>query len=94
MIFFDRDALIIENSGVTSVQLLNDGKEFVTVNFTAPLFGIWSPVKKNAPFVCIEPWYGRADAADFNCDLTNREWGNRLSAGEIFEKEYEIVINE
>ena len=91
---FDRDALIIENSGVTSVQLLNDGKEFVTVNFTAPLFGIWSPVKKNAPFVCIEPWYGRADAADFNCDLTNREWGNKLSVGETFEKEYEIVINE
>ena len=91
---FDRDALIIENSGVTSVQLLNDGKEFVTVNFTAPLFGIWSPVKKNAPFVCIEPWYGRADSADFNCDLTTREWGNKLSVGEAFEKEYEIVINE
>ncbi|MCH5170173.1 MAG: aldose 1-epimerase family protein [Oscillospiraceae bacterium] len=91
---FDRDALIIENSGITSVQLLNDGKEFVTVNFTAPLFGIWSPVKKNAPFVCIEPWYGRADAADFDCDLTNREWGNRLLAGETFKKEYEIVINE
>ena len=91
---FDRDALIIENSGVTSVQLLNDGKEFVTVNFTAPLFGIWSPVKKNAPFVCIEPWYGRADASDFDCDLTKREWGNKLLAGETFEKEYEIVINE
>lgn len=91
---FDRDALIIENSGVTSVQLLNDGKEIVTVNFTAPLFGIWSPVKKNAPFVCIEPWYGRADSADFNCDLTTREWGNKLSVGEAFEKEYEIVINE
>ena len=91
---FDRDALIIENSGVTSVSLQNNGKDFVTVNFTAPLFGIWSPVKKNAPFVCIEPWYGRADAADFNCDLTNREWGNKLSSGETFEKEYEIVINE
>lgn len=91
---FDRDALIIENSGVTSVSLSENGKEFVTVNFTAPLFGIWSPVKKNAPFVCIEPWYGRADAADFDCDLTKREWGNNLPSGECFEKEYEIVINE
>lgn len=91
---FDRDALIIENSGVTAVSLSENGKEFVTVNFTAPLFGIWSPVKKNAPFVCIEPWYGRADAADFDCDLTKREWGNTLPAGESFEKEYEIVINE
>lgn len=91
---FDRDALIIENSGVTSVTLSNDGKDFVTVNFTAPLFGIWSPVKKNAPFVCIEPWYGRADSADFDCDLTKREWGKRLSPNEEFKKEYEIVIYE
>lgn len=91
---FDRDALIIENSGVTAVSLSENGKEFVTVNFTAPLFGIWSPVKKNAPFVCIEPWYGRADAADFDCDLTKREWGNKLPSGECFEKEYEIVIHE
>lgn len=91
---FDRDALIIENSGVTAVSLSENGKEFVTVNFTAPLFGIWSPVKKNAPFVCIEPWYGRADAADFDCDLTKREWSNMLPANETFEKEYEIVIHE
>ena len=48
---FDRDALIIENSGVTSVTLSDGVKDFVTVNFTAPLFGIWSPVKKNAPLV-------------------------------------------
>lgn len=91
---FDNDALIIENSGVTSVKLTDDGKDFVTVNFTAPLFGVWSPVKKNAPFVCIEPWYGRADAADFDCDLRKREWGNALSSGETFNKEYEIIINE
>ncbi len=91
---FDNDALIIENSGVTSVTLSGGGKDFVTVNFTAPLFGVWSPVKKNAPFVCIEPWYGRADAADFDCDLKGREWGNTLSSGETFNKEYEIIINE
>lgn len=91
---FDRDALIIENSGVTSVSLSNGGKTFAEVNFTAPLFGIWSPVGKNAPFVCIEPWYGRADSADFCCDLTKREWGNELCPDEVFKKEYEIVIYE
>lgn len=91
---FDRDALIIENSGVTSVTLSENGNDILSVNFTAPLFGIWSPVRKNAPFVCIEPWYGRADSADFNCDLTKREWGNTLVPKETFEKEYEIVIYE
>ncbi len=91
---FDRDALILENSGVHSVSLIENGKEFITVNFEADIFGIWSPVKKNAPFVCIEPWYGRADRFDFDYDIKNREWGNKLDVNETFHKEYEIVVNE
>lgn len=87
---FDKDALIIENSGVTEVSLDN----YLTVNFDAPLFGIWSPAKKNAPFVCIEPWFGRCDAEDFDGDITQREWGNSLDLNETWYKEYEIIINE
>ena len=34
-------------------------KEYLAVEFDAPLAGIWSPPKKQAPFVCIEPWYER-----------------------------------
>ncbi len=89
---FDNDALIIENSGVTEVSLVDNDKKYITVKFDAPLFGIWSPTKKNAPFVCIEPWYGRCDGEDFNGDITEREWGNSLSVGETWYKEYEIVI--
>lgn len=89
---FDKDALIIENSGVTEVTLADMDKKYLTMKFSAPLFGIWSPTKKNAPFVCIEPWYGRCDSADFNGDITEREWGNSLSVGENWYKEYEIVI--
>ena len=89
---FDKDALIIENSGVTEVTLADMDKKYLTMKFTAPLFGIWSPTKKNAPFVCIEPWYGRCDSADFDGDITEREWGNSLSVGENWYQEYEIVI--
>ena len=91
---FDKDALIIENSNVTEVSLVDDNKKYITVKFDAPLFGIWSPTKKNAPFVCIEPWYGRCDRADFNGDITEREWGNALSVNETWYKEYEIIIHE
>ena len=91
---FDNDALIIENSNVTEVSLLDNGKNYLTMKFEAPLFGIWSPTKKNAPFVCIEPWYGRCDAEDFNGDITEREWSNSLDIGEKWYKEYEIIINE
>ena len=91
---FDKDALIIENSNVTEVSLSDNGKTYLTMKFDAPLFGIWSPIKKNAPFVCIEPWYGRCDAEDFNGDITEREYGNSLNVGETWYKEYEIIINE
>lgn len=90
---FDDDALVIENNQYHSVSLLTpDKKPYVTVAFDAPLFGLWSPVKKNAPFVCIEPWYGRCDSEDFNGTLENREWGNVLEAGKTFQKSYTITI--
>ena len=91
---FDNDALIIENSGVTEVSLIDNDKKYLTMKFSAPLFGIWSPTKKIAPFVCIEPWYGRCDGADFNGDITERAWGNALSTNETWYKEYEIIIYE
>ncbi len=91
---FDNDALIIEDSNVNEISLIDNNKKYLTVKFNAPLFGIWSPTKKNAPFVCIEPWYGRCDAEDFNGDITEREWSNALDIGEKWYKEYEIIINE
>ncbi len=91
---FDNDALVIENSGVTEVTLADNNKKYLAVKFEAPLFGIWSPAKKNAPFVCIEPWYGRCDAENFDGDITEREWGNSLAAGKKWYKEYEIIVNE
>lgn len=90
---FDNDALIIENSNVTEVSLIDNGKFYLTMKFSALLFGIWSPAKKNAPFVCIEPWYGRCDAENFDGDITEREWSNSLNANETWYKEYEIIIH-
>ena len=48
--------------------------------------------EKNAPFVCIEPWYGRCDRADFAGTLAEREYGNKLAAGEEYKKEFTITI--
>ncbi len=90
---FDDDALIIENNQAHEVSLCTPDKvPYLTVSFDAPLFGVWSPVGKNAPFICIEPWYGRCDSADFEGDLSEREWGNSLKAGETFNASYTISI--
>lgn len=90
---FDEDALIIENSQTHEVSLVTPkGDKYLTVAFDSPLVGIWSPKGKNAPFICIEPWYGRSDREDFNQKLEEREWGNSLEVGEVFEKSYKIFI--
>ena len=90
---FDKDALIIENRQASKVSLCTpDKKPYLTVSFDAPLFGLWSPAGMGAPFICIEPWYGRCDRAGFAGELKDREYGNSLAHGEKFEKSYTIAI--
>lgn len=91
--FFERSTYIIENKQTGKVGIESpDGSRFVTMTFDTPLFAVWSPAKKNAPFICIEPWFGRADYDDFDGDLTQREYGNVLGESEIFENTYTITI--
>lgn len=88
---FDRDALIIEDNQAKSVSLCDsDKKPYVTVNFSAPLFGLWS--KPGAPFVCIEPWYGRCDRNDFSGEFQERDHIERIDVGESFFAEYEMIF--
>lgn len=91
---FDGDALVIEDHQIQRVALMDcNRKEYLSVEFDAPLVGIWSPPKKQAPFVCIEPWYGRCDSETFEGELKDRKWGNELAPGQIFETEYRITAN-
>lgn len=90
---FDHDALVIEDNQTNEVSLCKkDGSPYLKVTMEAPLFGIWSPPGKQAPFVCIEPWYGRCDSEDFEGMLEEREWGNLLPAGEIWKASYNIEV--
>ena len=90
---FDHDALIIENNQTNKVALCKkDGTPYLTVTMEAPLFGVWSPPGKQAPFICIEPWYGRCDHEEFDGMLEEREWGNRISPSEKWEASYTIEV--
>jgi len=92
--FFDRCTYMIEGNQANSVGLIDrQGNEFVKVIFDTPLFAIWSPEEKNAPFVCIEPWYGRCDHVDFEGNIEDREFTNMLEAGEKFHVEYVMIYN-
>ncbi len=90
---FDQDALIFEQNQAHRVELLDsDRKAYVVVEFDAPLFGIWSPAGKHAPFICIEPWYGRCDRAGYQGSLADREWENSIAPGEEWTRSYFIEI--
>lgn len=91
---FDGDAFVIEDSQVDEIEILDaNGDKTMSVIFSSPLVGVWSPPGKNAPFLCIEPWYGRADKEGFNGELKDREWNNSLLPGEIFKASYSIKVN-
>lgn len=90
---FDKDALVIEHGQTGKMFLAGPDKvPYVTVDFDAPLFGIWSPAGKDAPFICIEPWYGRSDSTEFFGTLEEREYENQAEPGEVFERSYTITI--
>lgn len=87
--FFDGSTYIIEGRQTNEVTLEDpNGNPMVSVSFDMPLFALWSPPGKNAPFVCIEPWCGRCDAADFEGSLSERAFNNAVDAGEIFQTSY------
>lgn len=91
--FFDRCTYMVENHQTQVVGLEEpDGKRIVTMQFDAPLFALWSPEGKNAPFVCIEPWYGRCDAEDFSGSLSEREYNNSLAPQKTFETSYTMTF--
>ena len=90
---FDNDALVLENNQVHVVTLMdNDKNPYLTLKFAAPLVGLWSPPHKNAPFVCIEPWYGRCDRVRYEGEYKEKDWIQTLKAGEKFESVYTITI--
>ena len=90
---FSHDALIVEKSGIRAVTLLDKSKkEFVRVDFDTDVFGLWSPQERGAPFLCIEPWYGRCDRAGFSGELSEREWGNELAPSAVFERSFSITL--
>lgn len=87
------DTIMLQDSQIRKVTLhRTDGSPWLALSFDAPVVGIWSPPTKNAPFICIEPWYGRCDRAGYEGEYKDKDWINRLSPGERFSSVYTIEI--
>ena len=87
------DTIMLQDSQIDQVGMYRvDGTPWLKMTFDAPVVGIWSPPGKVAPFICLEPWYGRCDRAGYEGDYTDRDWVNSLAPGESFHSVYTIEI--
>ena len=87
------DTIMLQGNQVQKVAFMKPDKSpYLTVTFDAPVVAIWSPPKRNAPFFCIEPWYGRCDRADFTGEYKDRDWVNALAPGTTFAASYTIQL--
>lgn len=92
---FKEDALIYETRGLNAYTLgSEESSHSVTLAYNnIPYVGLWSPYPAEAPFVCIEPWWGFADTVDSNGRLEDKEGMNRLAGNEHFKTEFSITVS-
>ena len=87
------DTIMLQDSQIDQVGMYRaDGTPWLKMTFDAPVVGIWSPPGKVAPFICLEPWYGRCDRAGYEGDYTEKDWVNRLAPGKSFHSVYTVEI--
>ena len=91
--FFLNDSVKIHNCQTSRAILLDtNGEPSVTVDYCTPVCAFWSPYGKQAPFVCIEPWYGIGDPIGFKGEFKDKPLMNHLLPGASFEGGYSISI--
>lgn len=88
---FENDALVFKSIKSKSVTILENSKPLLKVSFPSfPDLGIWTP--PNAPFICIEPWFGYSDTVDKYGSLSDKEGIQLLDANETFHSAFSIEI--
>lgn len=88
---FENDALVFKNITSKSVTILENSNPILKVSYADfPDLGIWTP--PNAPFICIEPWFGYSDTVDKSGSLLDKEGIQILEANAIFYSAFSIEI--
>jgi galactose mutarotase-like enzyme len=89
---FEKDAFVMKNPTFQSVKLKDqDGRTLVEIQCNSwTAIGFWT--KKDAPFLCIEPWWGWADDADSTGNLEEKGGIRKLEAQSQEILTYELKI--
>lgn len=88
---FENDALVFKTLKSNSITILEKANPIVKVNFNEfPNLGIWTV--QNAPFLCVEPWFGYSDTLTGYDDFSKKEGIRLLRKMETFESNYNLEV--
>ncbi len=91
---FDEDAMILENLPSHKVELVSSctgrGIKFNFKGFDA--LGIWTPMDKKSPFLCLEPWCGLPADVTESGKAEDKKYAKTLKAGETFTVAYSVSV--
>ena len=81
---FDKDVMIFSglNSKRVTLESAHSQRKISFEFCDAPFFSVWA--KPDAPFVCLEPWYGINDSYEKMPDFAHKRGNVRLEAGGEF----------
>jgi galactose mutarotase-like enzyme len=84
---FENDALILNHKYLT---ILKNQTPLLRVHYSGfPHLGIWTKI--NAPFLCIEPWFGYSDSVESTGNLMEKEV-QIIDPEQTFEAKFSIEI--
>ena len=88
---FENDALIFKNLKSRSLTIFENQKPMVKMHYKDfPHLGIWT--KMNAPFLCIEPWFGYSDSNESTGSILEKEGIQILESKSTFDAQFSIEI--
>ena len=92
---FSIDTFVFKNLNSNKVSLKSKKSSAeVSLYFDGfPYLGIWSK-ENEAPFICLEPWYGVADFVDHDKNFETKEGILQLNVDEKFECSYVIEVKD
>jgi galactose mutarotase-like enzyme len=88
---FENDALIFKTLESNVLTILENENPILRINFEDfPSLGIWTKI--NAPFICIEPWFGYSDTNESSGNLFEKEGSQIIETKETFQSKFSIEI--
>lgn len=88
----ERETLVFSN--ILSKYVILKGPQGNGVKVTCegyPYLAFWT-AERNAPFLCIEPWYSHDDYEDVQVPFKDREGTIQLDPGNVFKTSYAINV--